>query len=163
MQGASLSAWCTDLQSRTPPRGAPLYADEPNNREWTQVREPSKCLNRKSYRERLAKEAFWLPATRGSKKDSGRAITPAADTVRVPVHLEPLGSQQAKQLYHFNTQPSLGQSCHSQSLESIYTWSLRPCPSLWPCGLWPARLLCQWGSSGKNTGAYWPILFSICF
>ena len=24
--------------------------------------------------------------------------------------------------------------------------------SLWPCGLQPARLLCPWGSPGKNTG-----------
>ena len=24
--------------------------------------------------------------------------------------------------------------------------------SLWPCGLQPARLLCPWGSQGKNTG-----------
>ena len=38
--------------------GGPLYVpDEPNNREGPQAREPSKCLNRQSYRERLAKEA----------------------------------------------------------------------------------------------------------
>ena len=30
---------------------------------------PSKCLNGRSCRERLAKEAFWSPATRGWKKD----------------------------------------------------------------------------------------------
>ena len=24
--------------------------------------------------------------------------------------------------------------------------------SLWPCGLWPARLLCPWDSPGMNTG-----------
>ena len=29
-----------------------------NNREGPQAREPSKCLNGQSYRERLAKEAF---------------------------------------------------------------------------------------------------------
>ena len=38
------------------------------NREGPQAREPSKCLNRWSYGERQAKEAFWTPATRGSKK-----------------------------------------------------------------------------------------------
>ena len=27
------------------------------------------------------------------------------------------------------------------------------CPTLWPHGLWPARLLCPWNSPGKNTGA----------
>ena len=37
----------------------PLYVpDTPNNREGPQAREPSKCLNAKSYGERLAKEPF---------------------------------------------------------------------------------------------------------
>ena len=31
--------------------------DAPNNRERSQVKEPSKCLNDRSYRERLGKEA----------------------------------------------------------------------------------------------------------
>ena len=26
------------------------------------------------------------------------------------------------------------------------------CQTLWPCGLWPTRLLCPWDSPGKNTG-----------
>ena len=30
--------------------------------------------------------------------------------------------------------------------------SLQSCPTLRPLGLWPARLLCPWDSSGKNTG-----------
>ena len=39
--------------------GEPLYVtDTLNNREGPQAREPSKCLNGRSYRERLAKEAF---------------------------------------------------------------------------------------------------------
>ena len=43
---------------RPQPRG-PLYMpDVQKNREGPQAREPSKCLNRWSYRERLAKEAF---------------------------------------------------------------------------------------------------------
>ena len=29
--------------------------------------------------------------------------------------------------------------------------------SLRPCGMWPARLLCQGILPGKNTGVYWPI------
>ena len=42
-----------------PQPGGPFYvSDEWNNREEPQAREPSKCLNRQSYRERLAKEAF---------------------------------------------------------------------------------------------------------
>ena len=66
------NTWCTELQSRTLARGPFFVLDAPNNREEPQTREPSKCLNRQSYRERLAKEAFWSPATRGSKKDSDR-------------------------------------------------------------------------------------------
>ena len=47
-----------ELQSRTPARG-PLYVpDALNNREGTQTREPSKCLNRWSNGKRLTKEAF---------------------------------------------------------------------------------------------------------
>jgi len=39
--------------------GGTLYVpDTPNNREGPQAREPSKCLNRWSYGERPAKEAF---------------------------------------------------------------------------------------------------------
>ena len=74
---------------------------------------PLKCLNGQSYGERLAKEAFWLPAIRGLRKDSDRAITPAAEPVCVPEHLAPPGSQ-AKQLHHLQAQLSLGQSCHRQ-------------------------------------------------
>ena len=42
-----------------PESGGPLYVpDVLNNRKRPQVRDPSKCLNRQRYRERLAKEAF---------------------------------------------------------------------------------------------------------
>ena len=42
-----------------PQLGEPLYVhDAPNNREAPQAREPSKCLNGQSYRERLAKKVF---------------------------------------------------------------------------------------------------------
>ena len=65
-----------------PQPGGPLYVpDAPNNRKGPQVREPSKCPNGQSYGERLAKEAFLSPATRGSKKDSDRTITPGAEAV----------------------------------------------------------------------------------
>ena len=47
----------TELQSRTPARGALCVPDAPNNR-GPQAREPSKCVNRRSNGERLAKEAF---------------------------------------------------------------------------------------------------------
>ena len=39
-------------------RGALYVPDMLNNREKSQAREPSKCLNRQSYRKKLAKEAF---------------------------------------------------------------------------------------------------------
>ena len=47
--------------------GALYASDLLNNREGLQEREPSKCLDGQSYGERLAKEAFLSPATRGSK------------------------------------------------------------------------------------------------
>ena len=48
------------------------------------------------------------------KKDSDRAITPAAEAVCVPAHLVPSRSLRPEQLCHIHTQPSLGQSCHRQ-------------------------------------------------
>ena len=52
-----------------PQPGRSLFMSEvPNNRKGPQAREPSKCLNGQNYRGRLAKEVFWSPATRGSKK-----------------------------------------------------------------------------------------------
>ena len=139
----------------------------PKNREGPQAREPSKCPNRQSYGERLAKETFWSPATRGSKKDSDRAITPAMEAVCVPAHLALPASPQAKQLYHLHNQLSLGQSCHRGGKKAcVYAHRVDSVlsDSLQPCRLWPARLPCQrWGFPGKNTGVYWPILVAIPF
>ena len=94
---------------------------------------------------KTGKEAFWSPATRSSIKDSDRAITPAAEAVYVPEYLAPLESPQAKQPCHLHTQLSLGQSCHQQKVSSIYAHrvTLVVSNSLWPCRLWPARLLWQ--------------------
>ena len=95
--------------------GGVLYVpDALNNREEPQARDLPKCLNRWSYGERQAKEAFWLPATRGSKKDTDRAITPVTETVCVPGHLALPGCLQARKLHHLHDQLSLGQSCHRQ-------------------------------------------------
>ena len=147
-----------------------LYVpDKLNNREGPQARESCKCLNRWSYRERLTKKAFWLPATGGSKKDSDRAITPAAEAVCVPEHLAPPGSPQAKQLHHLHAQFSLGQSCHrhkkkKKNLASLCA-GLRSCPTLCDpvdCGL-PGFSVREGASPGKNTGAYWPVLVAIPF
>ena len=103
-RGGPLSAWHSNPQSRTPARG-PLYVPNAwNNREGPQAREPSKCLSGQSYRERLAKEAFWLPATRGSQRDSDRAITLEVEAAHVPAHLALPGSPQAKQQHHRHAQ-----------------------------------------------------------
>ena len=106
----------------------------------------------------MAKEAFWPPATRGSKNDSDRAITPAAEAVRVPAHLVPPGSLQAKQLRQLHAQLSLGQSCHRQKMSCIYAHKITSVVtnSLWSYRLWLARLPCQgrWFSRQE----YWSIL-----
>ena len=151
-----------------PQPGGPLYVpDVLNNREGPQAREPSKCLNGQSYGERLAKEAFWLPAIRGSKKDSDRAITPAVEVVCVPAHLVPPGSLQTKQLCHLHAQLSLGQSCHRQKKKSfVYACRITSVTSTLcnpvDCGL-PGFSVREGGSPGRNTGAYWPILVAIPF
>ena len=91
----------TELQSRTPSRvsfkclmrnlqsraqqGGPRYVPGVPNREGHKAREPSKCLNGRAT-ERLAKKAFWLPATRGLKKDTDMAVTPVAKVVHFPAH-----------------------------------------------------------------------------
>ena len=52
------------------PEGPFHVPDAPNNRGGPEAREPSECLNGQSYGERLAKEAFCLPGTRGLQRDS---------------------------------------------------------------------------------------------
>ena len=47
-----------NLHRRTPARGSLYVPDMPNSREGHQAREPSKCLNGWSFRERLAKRPF---------------------------------------------------------------------------------------------------------
>ena len=59
--------WGTEVQSWLQ-SGGPFYVpDALNNREGPQAMESSKCLNGRSYGERLAKEAFWSQVTRGLK------------------------------------------------------------------------------------------------
>ena len=147
------NTWHADLQSRAPASGAPLCAW----RSEQQRKTPGK--------RRLAEEAFWPPATRGSIKDPDRAITPAAEAVRVPAHLAPPGSPQAKQLYLLHAQLSLGHCCQRQKKSCTYAHRVASVVSnsLWPCSLGPARLVCQGVSPGRNTGAYWPLPFAIPF
>ena len=92
-------------------------------------------------------------------KKTDRAIIPATEAVHVPAHLVPLGCPHAKQLCHLHAQLSLEQSCHRQTMSCVYVCrvTLVMSNSLRPCGMWPARLLCQGILPGKNTGVYWPI------
>ena len=97
----------------------------PTTEKDPKARKPSKCLNGQSYGERLVKEVFTSPATRGSEKDYDRAITPVAEAVHA--HLVPPESPQAKQLCYLHNQLSLGKSCHRQkkNLVPIHTgWLL---------------------------------------
>ena len=116
--------------------------------------QPSKCLNRWSYR-----HAFSSPATRGLKKDSDRDVTPAAEAVRVLAHLALPASPKAKQLRHLHAQLSLGQSCHRQKsvlhlcAQGHFVHRVTLSDSLPPCRLWPARLLSQGG--GLSRQEYW--------
>jgi len=112
-------------------------------------------LNRRRYGERgqrgllIAGYKRLQQATRGSKKDADRAITPAGEAARVPTHLALPGFPQAKQLCYLHAQPSLG----TAATGSVYACRVALVVSnfLQPCRLWPSRLLCQGeGFSGKE-------------
>ena len=89
---------------------------------------------------------------------SSRAITPAAEIVRVPAHLASPRSPQPQHLHH--PQASPGQSCHRQKrLASVHVESLRVCPIF--VILW--TVVCQASLSGgvlqartlECIGQYW--------
>ena len=137
------NSWHTELQSRTPARAALYVPDAPNNREGPQAREPSKYLNGQSYGERLAKEAFWPPGARGSKKDSDRAITPVVEADRVPPHLHCQSPHKPRSCVTFMHNSHWGRAAAGKKhLVYMRTWLLQSCTTLRPCSLWPARLLC---------------------
>ena len=99
------------------------------------------------------------------KKDSDRAITPAAEADRVPAHFAPPGSRRAS-CTTFTLNSHWGRAAtDKKSLASVCTGLLPSCPTL--CdpvdyGL-PGFSVREGASPGKNTGAYWPILVSIPF
>ena len=87
------------------------------------------------------------------KKDSDRAITPAAEVV--PGHLAPPGSLQPKQLCHLHAQLSLGQSCHRQKNVLCLCGRVASAVSdSADCGL--PRFSCQGG--GFSRQEYWSVL-----
>ena len=137
-----------------PGGGGGLYVpDMQNNREGPQARETPKFLDGQSYGERLAKNAFRMPATSGSKKDSNRAITPAVEAVRV--QLGSPGQAAAPPSYPTRTWAEPPQT-KKKKISCLYACrvALVLSNSLQLYRLWPARLLCQRVSPGKNTGAY---------
>ena len=119
-------------------------------------------LNWQSYGERLAKEAFWSPATRGSRKDFDRAITPVAEAVCVtaqtcPCTLGPVRVPASQAADHLHAQLSPGQSCHRQKkvwplCAQGHFGSVQLCDPV----DWPARLPCQGG--GFYRQEYWSVL-----
>ena len=110
--------------------------DKQSNRERPQARELSKCLNGRGNGKDWTNRLSDLQLQEARKIDSQRAITPAAEAVRVSAHLVPSGSLQTKQLCHLHAQLSLGQNCHKRKKKStIYAYRVaksrtllkRPC------------------------------------
>ena len=87
------------------------------------------------------------------KKDSDRAITPAAEVGCVPAHLALPGSLQAKRCATVTLNSHWGRA--------VGAGSLRSCPTLSEpvdCGL-PGFSVRERGSLGKSTGVYSPTPF----
>ena len=89
------------------------------------------------------------------KKDSDRAITPAAEAVHVPAHLVLPGSPQDKQLHHLMLNSHWGKLPQAKSLAFMHAGSVQSCPNLCDpedCGLpgFPVRV--------KSRQEYWSLL-----
>ena len=89
------------------------------------------------------------------------AITPAAESVRVPAHLALPGTPLPKQLCHLHAQLSLGQSCHRQKKSCAYVGRVTPVVSHFAT-LW--TVACQASLTGRrvlhvrildHTGQHW--------
>ena len=130
--------------------------DVPNYRVGPQPGGPCYVLEWAELWRKTGQRGLLIASYKRLKKDSDRAITPAAEAAHVPAHLVLPGSPQAKQLRHLHAQLSLGQSCHRQkSLASIHAGSLWSCPTL--------RDLVDYGLPGFSVGGfsrqeYWSIL-----
>ena len=129
-----------------PQPGGPLFVpDTPNNREELRAREPSKYLNRRSYGERPAKEAS--DHSKKLEKKTDRAKASIVEAVHVPVHLAPPESLQTKQAMPPSCSTLTGVELPQAKKSCVYACrvTLVVSDSLRPCGLWPARLICQRG------------------
>ena len=88
---------------------------------------------------------------------SSSAITPAAETVRVPAHLVPQGPHKPSSWTTFTFNSHWGRAATGKKcLVSMCAGSFRSCLTLQPCRLWPARLLCQGGVFTRQE--YWSVL-----
>ena len=127
-----------DLQRRTPGKGAlSVWMGGATKKDWP--KRPSDCQL-----QRLEKR-LW----EGHTSCSGGSSCPC--TLVMP------GSPQAKQLHLLHGQLSLGQSCHRQE-SCVYVLRVTSVlsDSLWPCRLWPSRLLCQGGQFSRQE--HWSVL-----
>ena len=98
-----------------------------------------------------------MPAIRGSKKGSDRAITPVVEAVATPAHCLRQGPHKPSSCTSFTLNSLWGRAATGKrSLTSMRAGSLRSCPTLQPCRLWPARLLCQGGRFSRQE--YWSVL-----
>ena len=137
-QGAPLSAWCADLQSRTPAGGGgPLCADARSTEKEPRQGSPLSAWWVELWR-KTSQKGLLTPSYKTLQKKEALCwgMTPAAEAVRVPALLMPPGSPQAKQLHHLHTQPSLGQSCHRpKKMSCVYVDRVTSVvsSSLWPC------------------------------
>ena len=116
---------------------------------------PLSAWIRQSYGKRLGKEAFWSPATKGSKKDSDRTITPAREAVSLHTW-RCQGARKPSSCTHLHAQPSLKQSCHRQKVLSLCTQGhfgcVQPFVTLWSVACQASR------SGGFSRQEYWSVL-----
>ena len=160
IRGVSLSAWCANLQSRTPARGASPCAWCAEQQRRTQAREPSKCLKGRGYAERLA---ILVTSYERLKRDTDRAMTPAAGAVGVPHAWCPNGPHKPRGRATFTLSSHWDADVTGKKLLCLYVQGcvgrVQLCDPV-DCHM-PG--FCQGASPGENTGAYWPILFAISF
>ena len=155
-----------NLQSRTPARGTSVCAWHSEQQRRTTGKRALYVPERAELWDRLAKEAFWSPATRGLKKDSYRTINPTAEEVLCPYILGadrvPASQAAAPLSCSTLTGAELPQAkkvlCLCAQGHFGCAWLCDPVD----CGLL-GFFVRERGSPGKNTGAYWPILVAIPF
>ena len=92
------------------------------------------------------------------KKDSDRAITPAAEAVHVPAHLALPGSPQAKHLHHLHTQLSL--LPQAKNILRLCMQGHFGCVQLFAI-LWTVACQASLSERGFSRQEYWSILANI--